>query len=250
MYVCVCMYVCMYRISSNSVYFFRDSADRRICISCPRPPTLGSARRGRSVRATVWQAKGAIVTLNLKDTSKHLFCAIGVPVGEVQLAPLGLRQLATPPSWSEYFVGTHFRLRIFFKAKVRMHNRETTPLRMLIVEAKVRHLLFSALGNQLKGESEDASSVLCETISVQATVVGRRKCIQKAIEARRLFALLPIPPAFKRGWRLFEGGVYSKLYVCILPVSHGLRVRVSMTYIRIRICVYTWVHVRWASHER
>ena len=44
------------------------------------------------------------IAFNLKDTSKHLFCAIGVPVGEVQLAPLSLPrgargQLATPPSW-------------------------------------------------------------------------------------------------------------------------------------------------------
>ena len=44
------------------------------------------------------------IAFNLKDTSKHLFCATGVPVGEVQLAPLSLPrgargQLATPPSW-------------------------------------------------------------------------------------------------------------------------------------------------------
>ena len=44
------------------------------------------------------------IAFNLKDTSKHLFCAIGVLVGEVQLAPSSLLrgasgQLATPPSW-------------------------------------------------------------------------------------------------------------------------------------------------------
>ena len=37
--------------------------------------------------------------------------------------------------------------------------------------------------------------------------------IRRLIEARRLFAILPlIPLAFKRGRRLFEGGVYSRKY--------------------------------------
>ena len=48
-----------------------------------------------------------------------------------------------------------------------MRNRETTPLRTLIVAYSLH-----------KEECEDASSVLCETVAVQATaVVGRRKCI-------------------------------------------------------------------------
>ena len=41
-------------------------------------------------------------------------------------------------------------------AKIRMRNRETTPLRMLIVEAQhveIRRLLFSALGNQLVAQT-------------------------------------------------------------------------------------------------
>ena len=101
-----------------------------------------------SIRVTIWLAKGVTGTLNsfnLKDMSKHLFCSIGVPVGEVQLAPLSLPcsahgQLATPPSW---------------------YRRPT------------RHV----------------------------------------IKARRRFAMLPlIPPAFERGWRLFEGGIYSRKY--------------------------------------
>ena len=36
---------------------------------------------------------------------------------------------------------------------------------------------------------------------------------RRLIEARRLFAILPlIPPAFKRGQHLFKGGVYSRKY--------------------------------------
>ena len=36
---------------------------------------------------------------------------------------------------------------------------------------------------------------------------------RRLIEARRLFAILPIiPAAFKQGRRLFEGGVYSRKY--------------------------------------
>ena len=45
-----------------------------------------------SVRATVWQAKGATDTLNslLFEGHVEVFCAIGVAVGEVQLSPLSL----------------------------------------------------------------------------------------------------------------------------------------------------------------
>ena len=45
-----------------------------------------------SVRATVWQAKGATGTLNsfLLEGHVEVFCAIGVAVGEVQLSPLSL----------------------------------------------------------------------------------------------------------------------------------------------------------------
>ena len=40
-----------------------------------------------------------------------------------------------------FFFWNHFRLRLFFKAEVLMRNRETTPLRTLIVEG--RRLLFT-----------------------------------------------------------------------------------------------------------
>ena len=93
-----------YRISSNrrpGVYFLRDSADpafkqgRRLLsarISCPRPPTLLAHAEVEitSVRATVRERQAQSIAFNLKDTSKHLFCAIGVAVGEVQLSPLSL----------------------------------------------------------------------------------------------------------------------------------------------------------------
>ena len=52
-----------------------------------------------------------------------------------------------PSTRPNSFFWNHFQLS--FKAKVRMRNRETTPIRMLTVEAEVRRLLFSALGNQL-----------------------------------------------------------------------------------------------------
>ena len=91
----------MYCISSNrrpGVYFLRDSADpafkrgRRL-FSCPRPPTLSSARRGQNSLQFVRpygkprERQAHSIAFNLKDTSKYLFCAIGVAVGEVQLSP-------------------------------------------------------------------------------------------------------------------------------------------------------------------
>ena len=52
------------------------------------------------------------------------------------------------PARANFFFGTTFDLEFSSKARVRMRNRETTPLRMLIVEVQyveVRRLLFSAL---------------------------------------------------------------------------------------------------------
>ena len=55
-----------------------------------------------------------------------------------------------PPSCPREFIfWKHFRLRLFFKAEVHMHNCETTPLQMLIVEG--RRLLFTQLVAQ-RGE--------------------------------------------------------------------------------------------------
>ena len=148
-----------YHISSNrrpGVYFLHDSGGPAFkqgrClnapafishISCPRPPTLHRARRCRNSLQFVrpygkpreQQAHSIVI-----DTSKHLFCAIGVAVREVQLSPLSLPRDA------------------------RRLCATTGPTRRLI-------------------------------------------------EVRCLFAILPlIPPAFKRGRRLFEGGVYSRKY--------------------------------------
>ena len=118
----------MYCISSNrrpGIYFLRNSADpvfKRAwhfkwgqClfssrISCPRPPTLHSARRDWNSLQFVRlygkprERRAHSIAFNLKDTSKYLFCAIGVAVSEVQLSPssllCGARGLhATPPSW-------------------------------------------------------------------------------------------------------------------------------------------------------
>ena len=144
-----------HRISSNrrpGVYFLRDFADPAFIYSrfLPRPPTLRSAHKGRNSLQLVRpygkprERQAHSRAFNVKDTSKHLFCAIGVAVGEVQLEPLSLPrgacgQRATPPSWYG-------------------------PTRRLI-------------------------------------------------EARRSFAILPlIPPAYKEGQCVFEGGVYSKQY--------------------------------------
>ena len=49
---------------------------------------------------------------------------------------------------------------------------------------------------------------------------------RRLIKARRLFAILPlIPPAFKRGRRLLEGGVYSKQYGMLIdtPSCNGTK---------------------------
>ena len=102
-------------------------------ISCPRPPTLRSTRQGRNSLQ--------FVASYLKDTSQHLFCAIGVAVGEVQQSPLSL------------------------------------------------HLDYVPRPQACTGPT------------------------RRLIEAQRLFAILPlIPLAFKRGQRLFEGGIYSRKY--------------------------------------
>ena len=111
----------MYRISSNrrpGVYFSADPAGRRLNgagvyllhVSCPRPPTLRSARQGLNLLQFVRpygkprERQAHSIAFYWKDRSKHLFCAIGVAVYEVQLSPLSLPrgargQRATPPSW-------------------------------------------------------------------------------------------------------------------------------------------------------
>ena len=101
-----CIY--MYHISLNrrpGVYFLCDFADlafkrgRRLFtsrISCPRPPTLCSARQGRNSLQFMRpygkprERQAHSIAFYLKDTSKHLFCAIEVAVGKVQLSPLSL----------------------------------------------------------------------------------------------------------------------------------------------------------------
>ena len=99
-----------------------------------------------SVRATVWQAKGATGTLNslLLEGHVEVFCAIGVAVGEVQLSPVSLHAV---------------------------------------------HMDYVARPQAGTGLT------------------------RRLIEVQRFFAILPsIPPAFKRGRCLFEGGVYSRKY--------------------------------------
>ena len=101
-----------------------------------------------SVRATVWQAKGATGTLNslLLEGHVEVFCAIGVTVGEVQLSPLSLHAVHV-----DY---------------VARPQAGTGPTRRLI-------------------------------------------------EVQRLFAILPLmPPAFKRGWCLFEEIRYMYIRTC------------------------------------
>jgi len=76
-----------------------------LVMSTGRPPTLRSAHRGQFVRpcGKPRERQTHSIAFNLKDTlkhrMKHLFCAIGVAVGEVQLIPF---EFTAQCAWTTY----------------------------------------------------------------------------------------------------------------------------------------------------
>ena len=69
--------------------------------------------------------------------------------------------------------------------------------------------LFCAIRVAVRGVQLSPLSLPRDACRLRATTGPTRRLI----EVRCLFAILPlIPPAFKRGRRLFEGGIYSRKY--------------------------------------